>query len=264
MNVCVCEREMQSQNASEGSTVIMETSWSPVIGNISLCSYHPEHHLSVPLPVPDLQLDGHTTARGRQWHWIEAQRQCKYGEWKEVLLFDRAKYGTTASFDVMICMSYTKIHKCECCTVLWPQWGISHTDQHDALQSKYGPLLSAKCSVIPTSGSIAAELIQCANSQYKQERHATINSLQLLCILVTAEFWAKCSHLHVKIVTETRLPFRNVYQVLSLSIAVNIIQQGLMGMPFISQISGHESKDCSNCNFDRMISADHKWPSRHP
>lgn len=57
--VNVCERQSQS------TTVIMETS-SPVISNISFCSQHSEHHLSVPLPEPDLQLDGHTTTRS--WH----------------------------------------------------------------------------------------------------------------------------------------------------------------------------------------------------
>ena len=58
--VCLCVRVRQSQN-----TVIKKTSLSPVVSDISVCSDHSEHRLSAPLPVPDLQLDGHTAARGQ-------------------------------------------------------------------------------------------------------------------------------------------------------------------------------------------------------
>lgn len=74
--VCVCVRK--SQNANERRTEIMETSWAPVISNISVWSYHSEHRLSVPLPVLDVQLDGYTATRGWWWYWKEAQREHKY------------------------------------------------------------------------------------------------------------------------------------------------------------------------------------------
>ena len=60
---------------SAWSAVVMETkSSSPVISNISVRSYHPEHLLSVPLSVPDQQLDGHTASRGWSRRWAEADR----------------------------------------------------------------------------------------------------------------------------------------------------------------------------------------------
>lgn len=47
----------------------------PVVSDISPCGDHLQHHLPVPLPVPDLQLDEHAAARC--WHrsWREAQTQ---------------------------------------------------------------------------------------------------------------------------------------------------------------------------------------------
>lgn len=47
----------------------------PVVSDISPCGDHLQHHLAVPLPVLDLQLDEHTAARRWRRFWREEETQ---------------------------------------------------------------------------------------------------------------------------------------------------------------------------------------------